>query len=372
MNSALVTWVRTFESDGGGGLTYAALADGVFLYDVMLHLDPREVCGRQVNRHPTDPAARLANLAALLQHIKTFYQEVLTQTVVLRLPDVVKLSRAGESPAGVQELRHLLLLVLGCAVQSPRKEDIIDNIKKLDLDTQHCIVECIKEVTDNPEAVWPTEWTQVDAVPEDQVAHVFTTLVQQCRRLAHERDTYNQELLKVLCGEGDEEETSQESVHHLGVQLADCKAQLRRLRQEYEEKAESLAEYKDELDQTKIVVGKLRQENVELVQDARAARAWRDEADILRERASRVDALEQEVARYRDKMADIEFYKTRVEELREDNRILVETKEMLEEQLASSRRRAEQVLDLENNILQLKQTINQITIVSTTYYFKHI
>ncbi|KAG7164113.1 Girdin-like 1 [Homarus americanus] len=105
-------------------------------------------------------------------------------------------------------------------------------------------------------------------------------------------------------------------------------------------------------------------ENVELVQDARAARAWRDEADILRERASRVDALEQEVARYRDKMADIEFYKTRVEELREDNRILVETKEMLEEQLASSRRRAEQVLDLENNILQLKQTINQITIVS--------
>lgn len=59
---------------------------------------------------------------------------------------------------------------------------------------------------------------------------------------------------------------------------------------------------------------------MELVQDARAARAWRDEADILRERASRVEALEQEVARYRDKMADIEFYKTRVEELREDNR----------------------------------------------------
>merc|ERR1711874_304198 len=125
-----------------------------------------------------------------------------------------------------------------------------------------------------------------------------------------------------------------------GVQLADAKAQLRRLRQEYDDKAE--------VEQTKAVVAKLRQENVELVQDARAARAWRDEADILRERASRVDALEQEVARYRDKMADIEFYKTRVEELREDNRILVETKEMLEEQLASSRRRAEQVLDLEN------------------------
>ncbi|XP_042230535.1 probable GPI-anchored adhesin-like protein PGA55 [Homarus americanus] len=74
MNSALVTWVRTFESDGGGGLTYAALADGVFLYDVMLHIDPRDGGGRHVNRHPTDAASRLANLAALLNHIKTFYQ----------------------------------------------------------------------------------------------------------------------------------------------------------------------------------------------------------------------------------------------------------------------------------------------------------
>ncbi|XP_064098174.1 protein Daple-like [Macrobrachium nipponense] len=73
MNGALVTWVRTFESDGGGGLTYAALADGVFLYDVMNHIDPRSG-GRPVNRHPTDAASRLLNLAALLHHIKSFYQ----------------------------------------------------------------------------------------------------------------------------------------------------------------------------------------------------------------------------------------------------------------------------------------------------------
>ncbi|XP_050690799.1 girdin-like, partial [Eriocheir sinensis] len=289
-------------------------------------------------------------------------QEVLNQTVVLSLPDVVKLSRAGEGAAGVGEVQALLLLLLGCAVQSQRKEDVIDSIKKLDLDTQHCIVECIKEVTENPEAVWPAEWSQVETVPEEQQGDAYGLLVRHCRRLAQERDALNQDLLRALCGEGDEDDASQESVHHLGVQLADCKAQLRRLRQEYDEKVETTLEYKDELDQTKTTVAKLRQENVELVQDARAARAWRDEADIMRERASRVEALEQEVGRYRDKMADIEFYKTRVEELREDNRILVETKEMLEEQLASSRRRAEQVLDLENDILQLKQTINQITI----------
>ncbi|KAK4289461.1 hypothetical protein Pmani_037569 [Petrolisthes manimaculis] len=89
---------------------------------------------------------------------------------------------------------------------------------------------------------------------------------------------------------------------------------------------------------------------VELSQDARSARAWRDEADILRERAGRVDTLEQEVTRYRDKMADIEFYKTRVEELREDNSCV-----LLVAVLNKSS-------TWENNILQLKQTINQITI----------
>ena len=56
------------------------------------------------------------------------------------------------------------------------------------------------------------------------------------------------------------------------------------------------------------------------MQDARAAKAYRDELDAVRERAERVDKLELEVQRYREKLSDIEFYKTRVEELREDNR----------------------------------------------------
>jgi hypothetical protein len=58
---------------------------------------------------------------------------------------------------------------------------------------------------------------------------------------------------------------------------------------------------------------------------------------VVRERAEKVDKLEAEVQRYKDKMNDIDFFKSRVEELREDNRILVETKEMLEEQLSNSR-----------------------------------
>lgn len=48
--------------------------------------------------------------------------------------------------------------------------------------------------------------------------------------------------------------------------------------------------------------------------------------DVLRERAERADQLELEMQRMREKLSDADFFKTRVEELREDNRMLQKTK----------------------------------------------
>lgn len=50
-----------------------------------------------------------------------------------------------------------------------------------------------------------------------------------------------------------------------------------------------------------------------MLSDARSARAYRDELDALREKAIRVDKLESELSRYKEKLHDIEFYKARVE-----------------------------------------------------------
>lgn len=49
--------------------------------------------------------------------------------------------------------------------------------------------------------------------------------------------------------------------------------------------------------------------------DARSARAYRDELDALREKAIRVDKLESELSRYKERLHDIDFYKARVEVL---------------------------------------------------------
>jgi len=75
-----------------------------------------------------------------------FTQEELCQ-VLLVVPDCVKLGREPESKAGVENMQLLLLLLLGCAVQCPNKETFIDRIKQLDVQVQHAIVDCIRQVS---------------------------------------------------------------------------------------------------------------------------------------------------------------------------------------------------------------------------------
>lgn len=132
------------------------------------------------------------------------------------------------------------------------------------------------------------------------------------------------------------------------------KSKLRRVQQELEERNEVVVELKEILEQSKESCNKLRQENLELIREARSAKALRDEIDILNERLHRLDRLESEIQRYKDRMSEMEFLKCRIEELREDNRLLCESKSMLEEQLEAARKKNERLPELESQVIQLK------------------
>uniref|UniRef100_A0A8C0LY59 Coiled-coil domain containing 88C n=1 Tax=Canis lupus familiaris TaxID=9615 RepID=A0A8C0LY59_CANLF len=153
---------------------------------------------------------------------------------------------------------------------------------------------------------------------------------------------------------------SSEDKQHLAVELADTKARLRRVRQELEEKTEQLVDTRHEVDQLVLELQKVKQENTQLAADARSARAYRDELDSLREKANRVERLEMELVRCRERLHDVDFYKARMEELREDNIILIETKAMLEEQLTAARARGDKVHELEKENLQLKSKLHDL------------
>uniref|UniRef100_A0A8B9EJM2 Coiled-coil domain containing 88C n=1 Tax=Anser cygnoides TaxID=8845 RepID=A0A8B9EJM2_ANSCY len=153
---------------------------------------------------------------------------------------------------------------------------------------------------------------------------------------------------------------SNEDKQHIAVELADTKAKLRRIRQELEEKSEQLVDSKHEVEQLTLELQKIKQENIHLASDARSARAYRDELDSLREKANRVERLEMELVRCKEKLHDVDFYKARMEELREDNIILIETKAMLEEQLTMARARGDKLHELEKENLQLKSKLHDV------------
>lgn len=318
--------------------------------------------------------ARSKNVDAIIKNLKSLYEDELCQTVLI-LPDCFVLGQNPESKQGLDQMKLLLTLLLGAAVQCPNKQVFIGRIKELNVEIQHGIVEVIKLVTDSQTLVLTAEF--IENVPrEKMIDHIV--------RLAKERDNYHSNWISALNFESESiSNQSQKSStmssnvtsptissasvsttesQHLAVELADLKSKMRKIRQELEEKSEGLMESKEELEHTRIQYEKLKLESQEWYSEARQAATYRDEVDVLREKAERVERLEIEIQRFREKLSDVEFYKTRVEELREDNRMLLETKEMLEEQLVHSRKRGEQVMSLESEIIKYKQKLNDLAL----------
>ncbi|XP_064002056.1 girdin isoform X4 [Pogoniulus pusillus] len=380
MSSPLVTWVKTFGPLAGGNGTnleeYVALVDGVFLNEVMLQINPKSANQRINKKVNNDASLRIQNLSILVKQIKTYYQETLQQLIMMSLPNVLIIGKNPFSEPGTEEIKKLLLLLLGCAVQCQKKEEFIERIQGLDFDTRAAVAAHIQEVTHNQENVFDLQWMDDNVLTQEYVEPLLKNMALHLKRLIDERDEHSETIIELSeerdclrflphasaaqspCGSPGMKRT--ESRQHLSVELADAKAKIRRLRQELEEKTEQLLDCKQELEQMEAELKRLQQENMNLLSDARSARVYRDELDALREKAIRVDKLESEVSRYKERLHDIEFYKARVEELKEDNQVLLETKTMLEDQLEGTRARSDKLHELEKENLQLKAKLHDM------------
>uniref|UniRef100_A0A8C2D8Q1 Coiled-coil domain containing 88C n=1 Tax=Cyprinus carpio TaxID=7962 RepID=A0A8C2D8Q1_CYPCA len=370
MDSPLVVWVKTFGPLGSSSedklSMFMDLVDGVFLHKIMTHIDPSPMNQRVNKQVNNDVNLRIQNLNTVIRHIKNYYQEHLQQLILMNLPNVLAIAK--DPLSGICD----------------RKEEMIEKIKLLDIETQAVIVTHIQEVTHNQENVLDLQWMEVREIPAEQLDPLSRTMAFHLRKLIDERDESAELIIELtqerdylqsqqppsLLGFPSPEHTSltpvtllsKEDRQHLTVELADTKAKLRRSRQDLEEKAEQLIDAKNEIERLDAEIQKLKQENMQLLPEARSVRAYRDEGDALRERAGKVDRLETELARCKEKLNDIHFYKTRIEELREDNITLLETKSMLEEQLSGARGRCDKLHELEKENLQLRSKLHDIEI----------
>ncbi|XP_051940313.1 girdin-like isoform X2 [Hippocampus zosterae] len=379
MMSPLVTWVKTFVShDEGRHVDFSELLDGVFLNEVMSQIHPAAT-PQAATKLSKDPSQRFQNLTFLVQQIKTYYVENLRQLILIPLPNVLLLLRTPYTEQSLVELKKLLLLLLGCAVQCEKKEKYIEIIQTLDFGTKAAIAVHIQELTHSQDNLLDLHWLGCSNMSADELEVVAKTMAVNLQHLLDQRDAHletiaeltqeREGVVRALCTSTSPQSAvyppsmQQQQVgtqQHLAVELADSKAKIRRLRQELEEKSEQILDSRHELENMEAELKKIQQENLKLLVDARAARAYRDELDALRERALKADKLECEVSRYREQMHKMEFYKAKVEELKEDNRVLQETKEVLEDQLAGWRARSDKIHQLEKHSLLLKSRIHDM------------
>uniref|UniRef100_A0A8C0LMG2 Coiled-coil domain containing 88A n=1 Tax=Canis lupus dingo TaxID=286419 RepID=A0A8C0LMG2_CANLU len=328
MTSPLVTWVKTFGPLAAGNGTnldeYVALVDGVFLNQVMLQINPKSESQRVNKKVNNDASLRIHNLSILVRQIKFYYQETLQQLIMMSLPNVLIIGKNPFSEQGTEEVKKLLLLLLGCAVQCQKKEEFIERIQGLDFDTKAAVAAHIQEVTHNQENVFDLQWMEVTDMSQEEIEPLLKNMALHLKRLIDERDEHSETIVELSeerdglhflphasssaqspCGSPGMKRT--ESRQHLSVELADAKAKIRRLRQELEEKTEQLLDCKQELEQMEIELKRLQQE-----------------------------------------------------ELKEDNQVLLETKTMLEDQLEGTRARSDKLHELEKENLQLKAKLHDM------------
>lgn len=177
---------------------YQSLFDGVIINSVCLQIDP-EPQNHLVKTVGLEGAAlvqaRCRNFCSIVKNLKTLYEEELGQTVLM-LPDCSVLGREPETKRGVEQMKLLLTLLLGAAVQCPNKEIFIARIKELELEIQVAIVELIKCVTDDQKLVLSQENFE-NLRPDIMCQHIV--------RLAKERDQYHSNWILSLNLEGDDQ-----------------------------------------------------------------------------------------------------------------------------------------------------------------------
>lgn len=134
---------------------YCSLLDGHIIHNVWLQIDP-EPQNNPTEIHDSNDVglciARAKNFECIVRNLKSLFEDEFGQTILV-LPDCFILGYHPETKQGLEQMKILLTLLLGAAVQCPNKELFIARIKELDVETQHAIVELIKQVSNNKNSI---------------------------------------------------------------------------------------------------------------------------------------------------------------------------------------------------------------------------
>ncbi|KAM6434816.1 coiled-coil domain-containing protein 88B [Liasis olivaceus] len=370
LTGPLVTWMQTLENLVGGSLNqppqgeeelkdyFLKLINGDFLHQVieMIDLIPRgpPSLWRDENREDQ----RLQMLQIVLQRLKSFYRNELHQVILSPPPNLHLMAREPFTAQAVREMKKLMRLLLGSAVQCEQRDVFIGRIQSLEIGVQAALASLIEEMTQEPENVLGLQWREMDPSGMEQL---LGDLVARVQKLVSERDAGLEQLWELQQKQRPPSAPQLESNHsHLGVQLAGSQAQVRRLHGELERKMEELLDQQEESKNLEQELRKMRQENRALAGEVRQARLYQDELDALREKAFRAEKLQSELTATRERISALDRCRAQLKEERDFSKALLEAKAMMEGELEAAYARGQRLSQVEKENLRLQNHLNQI------------
>ncbi|XP_077818590.1 coiled-coil domain-containing protein 88B isoform X11 [Macaca mulatta] len=348
---------------------FLRLSDGALLLRVLGIIAPTSRGGPRMLRGLDGPAAwRVWNLNHLWSRLRDFYQEELQLLILSPPPDLQTLGFDPLSEEAVEQLEGVLRLLLGASVQCEHRELFIRHIQGLSLEVQSELAAAIQEVTQpGTGVVLALSGPEPGELTPAELEMLSRSLMGTLSRLARERDLGAQRLAELLLEreplclrpEAPSRAPAEGPSHHLALQLANAKAQLRRLRQELEEKAELLLDSQAEVQGLEVEIRRLRQEAQALSGQAKRAELYREEVEALRERAGRLPRLQEELRRCSERLQAAEACKSQLEEERVLSGVLEASKALLEEQLEAARERCARLHETQRENLLLRTRLGE-------------
>ena len=153
---------------------------------------------------------------------------------------------------------------------------------------------------------------------------------------------------------------------------------------------------KEEIEHCRAAIQQLHQEKKELAEDAKLARVYRDEIETLKVQSAKVEKLEADVVKYRQKAEDTEYLRKRItvslrtvlslslslsplppcisvkvlysptntqfQDLKQQNELMLETKSLLEQKADSLQSRSDALDELQEVHASLKVQMESLTL----------
>ncbi|KAG5332467.1 HOOK protein, partial [Acromyrmex charruanus] len=330
----LIKWLATFDLQAPHN-SVEEISDGVALAEALAKIAPEWFTAVWKAKIKTDVGTnwrlRVSNMKKIVEAVMEYYVECLNQQLSNYVkPDATKIGEHCES----DELRRLLQLILGCAVNCNQKQLLITRIMGMEETVQQVLMQSIQEVNfeslvpDVPDSAQQRLYADFQAAVDmrDQLAQKCHELDQQLSLLQEEKIALiaeNKKLQERLDEFENPEESFKYSERKQVEALKDELFKMETSRDDYRLKAELLEKENLELQS--------RNENLQKAADER--NHLKDEVDALREYKDKVERYEIMIESYKKKIEDASDLKRQLKILEDNSKENIQFKFKYEEEV---------------------------------------